>query len=148
MEKLSKLWWLFALLGTCATFLNPYIGLFGSVNGGEIFTLICLEINIIARVKAFKKNSESKMLKVSLKSLGIMTYIIAIVFFLIKIFVAFIIFIIGYTSNEIMTPYEIWSNPHEMGIMFLIVEMIFNILLMLSYIYRGKSIRRLVRNYE
>lgn len=148
MKLFSKLWWVFAILGTSATLLNPYIGFFGFFNITELFILFCLDINIITRVKELKKHSEDKLLKVSIKSLGIVAYIIPVIFFLLKIFVGATIFLITYGSNQETAPYQVWSNPDAMGLVCLIVEMIFNVLLLISYIYRGKIIRRMANEHE
>ncbi|EPY2303945.1 Uncharacterised protein [Clostridium sporogenes] len=148
MKLFSKLWWIFAIVGTGATFLNPYIGFFGFFNITELFIMFCLNINIIVRVKELKKHSENKFLKVSIKPLCILAYIISIIFFLMKLFVGAVIFIVAYPNNEIMAPYQVWSNPNEMSIVCLIVEMIFNILLLISFICKGKIMKRMTNKYE
>ena len=142
MKIFSKLWFVFAIIGTVATFLNPYIGFFGFINVTELFILFCFWINILVRERVVRKHPENKPTKIALKSLGIAIYMIAVMFFISKTFAAVVLFKLSYGSNRIMAPYEIWSNPNEMSIVFFIIEMLFNIVLFASLICKGTDIRR------
>ena len=142
MKIFSKLWFVFAIIGTVATFLNPYIGFFGFINVTELFILFYFWINIVVREIVVRKHPENKPTKIALKSLGIAIYMIAVVFFISKTLAAVVLFKLSYGSNRIMAPYEIWSNPNEMSIVFFIIEMLFNIVLFASLICKGTDIRR------
>lgn len=142
MNILGKLWLVFALIGTIAAFLNPYIGFFGFFNVTELFILVCFWINIIVREKKLKNNPENRLKKIGIKSFGFAIYFVATMFFIMKTLVALGLFKISYGSNNIMTPYEIWSNPSEISIVFLVIEMVFNVLLLVSLICKATYIRR------
>jgi hypothetical protein len=147
MERLSKLWWVFAIIEVSATFLNPYIGLFGFFNVTEPFFMLFLffYINSLVKVKKSNIDGESKVFKATIKQLGIVAYVLPVIFFLLKIFVGAVIFIIAYSSKDIAAPYQVWSNPDQMSVVCLIVEMIFNVVLLISFIGKGKIIRRLAK---
>lgn len=141
MKTIGKLWIIFSVVGTIVTFLNPYIGLFGLVNFNEFGIMGILIIVAISRQKALEKYADNKLLKTSVKIFGYIIYILSSIFFLIKLFAAVSLFIVAYSNNEIMAPYKIWSNPKQMSIIFLIIEMICNVLLLIAFISRGRSIK-------
>ncbi|MBW9171234.1 hypothetical protein K2F43_08450 [Clostridium estertheticum] len=145
MEKLSKLWWIFAIIEVSATLLNPYVGFFGFFNVIELFFLLVLffYINSLVKVNKLNKDSENKMFKATIKPLSIVVYILPVIFFLLNIFVAVVMFIVAYSSKDIMAPYQVWSNPDQMSVVCLIVEMIFNLVLLISLIGKAKIIRRM-----
>lgn len=149
MERLSKLWWVFAIIEVSATFLNHYIGLFGFFSITEPFFMLFLflffYINSLVKVKKINKDGENKVFKATIKPLGIVVYILPVIFFLLKIFVAVIIFIVAYSSKEIMAPYQVWSNSDQMSVVCLIVEMIFNVVLLISFIGKAKIIRMMAK---
>ncbi|NFM16066.1 hypothetical protein FDB88_02190 [Clostridium sporogenes] len=148
MKLFSKLWWIFAIVGTIAAFLNPYIGMFGISNTVELGSLAIFNIIICCTTKKIEKYGKNKVLKVYMKGLKILSYVLPVIFFLIKLFVGAVTFIVTYPNNEIMAPYQVWSNPDKMSIVCLIVEMIFNILLLISFICKGKIMKRMTNEYE
>ncbi|EJO5346371.1 hypothetical protein NRP93_000415 [Clostridium botulinum] len=148
MKLFSKLWWIFAIVGTIAAFLNPYIGIFGISNMVELGSLVIFNIIICCTIKKIEKYGENKVLKVYMKGLKILSYVLPVIFFLIKLFVVGTVFIVAYASKDLATPFQIWSNPDKMSIVCLIVEMIFNILLLISFICKGKIMKRMTNEYE
>ncbi|MBU3099292.1 MULTISPECIES: hypothetical protein [Clostridium] len=147
MEKLSKLLWIFAIIEVSATLLNPYVGFFGFFNVIELFFMLFLffYINSLVKVNKSNKDSENKVFKATIKPLGIVAYILPVIFFLLKIFVGLGSFILAYSDHQVMAPYQVWSNPNQMSVVCLIVEMIFNVLLLISFIGKGKIIRRMAK---
>lgn len=76
-------------------------------------------------------------------------YVMPIMFFVLKLIKSGFIFIVSYPSKEVQAPYQVWSNPDTMSIVCLIIEMIFNVIFLISFIGRGKAIRRMMVNeYE
>lgn len=150
MKMFSKLWWIFSIIGTVAALLNPYIGGFGITNIGELFfmSILFMYVNGLFKIIKSNKYNEKKIIKRVIKVNGILTYVIPSIFFLIKLFVGATVFVVAYADNIVMAPYEIWSNPQEMSIICLIVEMIFNVALLISFIGKGKIIRKTVNEYE
>lgn len=156
MKIFNKLYWLFGLVEVCATYLNPYIGFFGLTNLIELFSLVIFDIIVIAGVKHQKKYGgecrrvqndfiglHTKLVSFQNKLFSIVGYyVLPVIFFLIKLLEGAAIFIVSYSSKELTAPYQIWSNPDTMSIVCLIVEMIFNVLFMISFIGRGKIVRR------
>ena len=147
MEKLAKFWWVFAIIEVSATFLNPYIGLFGILNITEPFFMLFIffYINSLVKVKELNKDGGNKVFRATIKPLGIIAYVLSVIFFLLKIFAAAVVFIIAYSSKDIMAPYQVWSNPDQMSVVCLIVEMIFNIVLLISFICKANIIRRMTK---
>lgn len=145
MSKIGKMWWAFAVIGNIATFLNPYIGIFGTINWVELLIMLGLDINLIIRVKSLRKYGENKLLKTLIKALGIVTYIISVIFFLFKTFVSVIIPLLAYTDGKLPAPFQIWSNQDKAGVVCFIVGTIFNVLLLISLICRGRDVRRIAK---
>ncbi|QAA34562.1 hypothetical protein [Clostridium manihotivorum] len=148
MKSIGKLWWLFSIVEVVSTFLNPYIGFWGFINGTELFFLSIIFLIVFTNERVIEKHGMNNVLKTSIKSYGNIIYILSVIFFLIKTLISLGIFIIGYANNDIMAPYEIWSNPKQMSLIFLVLEMIFNVLLLISLISKGRSIKRIVKEYE
>jgi hypothetical protein len=148
MKEVGNLWWLFAIIEVVSTFLNPYVGVFGFFNLVELLFLATLFFILFVNNKILKKNGMDYMLRVSIKSNVNMLYIISVVFLPIKIFIGVAISFLSYIDNKIAAPYEIWSNPRVMSVIFFVLEMIFNVLLVVSLISKGKSIKRMVNEYE
>ena len=148
MKTFGKLWWIFGLADVTATFLNPYVGFFGLFNIVALFCTFCLDVNLIARERELKRNRENGFVNIQYKSLIFSAYFISVIFFLMKMFVCLIIFIVAYSDKQIAAPYQIWSNPDLMSIILLIVGIIFNVLSLVSYICRGKVFRNMVKEYE
>ncbi|MBW9171233.1 hypothetical protein K2F43_08445 [Clostridium estertheticum] len=147
MEKLAKFWLIFAIIGVSATFLNPYVGFFGLFNIIELFFMLFLffYINSLVKVKELNKDGENKIFKATIKPLGIVAYILPVIFFLLNIFVGLGSFILAYSQHQVMAPYQVWSNPDQMSVVCLIVAMIFNIVLLISFIGKAKIIRRMTK---
>jgi hypothetical protein len=148
MKSVERLWWLFSIMGVVSTFLNPYLGYLGFINGTELCFFSVLFLIVFTNKKVIRKSGMNDILKVSIKSYGNTTYVISVIFFLIKLFAEGSIFIVAYKNNIIAAPYEIWSNPKQMSLIFLSLEMIFNVLLLISLISKGRSIKRIVKEYE
>jgi hypothetical protein len=148
LGKLGKLWWLFAITEVTATFLNPYIVFFSFFNVVELCIISTLFLITFTSERVIRKSGMNDILIVSIKSYGNITYVLSIIFFLIKSFVSVCIFIVGYKNNIIAAPYEIWSNPRGMSVMFFTLEMMFNVILLISLISKGRSIKRIVKEYE
>lgn len=147
MKMFSKLWLLFAIIETAAALLNPYVGFFGFFNATELFFMVILYINIIFRLNTLKKNGSNAMVKFLLKPMYILSYIIPVVLFFVKLIVGFGIFIVTYSSKEIMAPYQIWRNPDIMGVTLLVVEMVFNLLLLIAFICKGRTLKGMIKEY-
>lgn len=147
MERFSKMWFIFAIIGVIATLFNPYIGFFGIFNIIELFFMLFLffYINSLVKVKKLNKDGENKIFKTTIKPLGIVAYILPVIFFLLNIFVALGSFTLAYSQQQVMAPYQVWSNPNQMSVVCLIVGMIFNIVLLISLIGKAKIIRRMVK---
>ncbi|QAA34561.1 hypothetical protein [Clostridium manihotivorum] len=148
IDKLGKLWWLFAIVGVASTFLNPYVGFWGFINAIELFFLSIISLVLFTNEKVVEKHGMNNVLRVSIKSCVNNIYGLSVIFFLIKLFIGASIFIVGYKNNIIAAPYEIWSNPKQMSLIFLVLEMIFNVLLVISLISKGNTIKRMVNEYE
>ncbi|WMJ81574.1 hypothetical protein RBU49_04825 [Clostridium sp. MB40-C1] len=147
MELFSKLWWIFAIVGTSTAFLNPYIGMFGIVNIAELTSLMMINIIIFFTIKRFKKHSKNKELYGCMKGLKKLSYVLPVIFFLIKLFVGVGSFTLAYFDHKIITTYQVWSNTHEMSVVWLIVQMIFNVLLLISFMYKGRIIKAIINEY-
>lgn len=145
MNIFSKLWWIFAMMGTFATFFNPYIGIFAIANWVELLIMLGFNINLIARVKRLREYSENKILRASVKVLGILAYIISVIFFLLKTVISIVIPLLAYTDGKLPTPFQIWSNPDKAGIVLFILGTIFNVLLLISLICKGRDARRIAK---
>ncbi|URZ14416.1 hypothetical protein [Clostridium felsineum] len=147
MKRFGGSWWVFALIGTASAYLNPYVGMFGLFNFVEFFILICMMINIVFRVKAFEKNGYDNRLRIEIRAAGIAIYIMAIAFFFLNLFASGVVFLLAFTDKNPATPFRIWSNPDSMSVILLLIEFVFCILLLVSLICKGITIRRLVKNH-
>lgn len=135
MEGFSKLWLVFAILGTIAVVLNPGTRDIAGANASELFILFFINIiSSIVKEKYLKGNSETKTIKVLIRELGNLSYFIPIVFFFIKLFAAVMIFL---TIHNIS-----WANPYGI-IVAILIEMTFNVLLLIAFIYKGKILKRM-----
>lgn len=148
MKNFGKMWWVFGVLDVAAVLLNPYIGFFGFFNVTALFCTFCLDVNLISRERELKKGLENRFVSAQFKSLAIGAYFISIVFFLVNMFVDLVIFILAYSQKNVAAPYQIWSNPDRMSVILLILVMILNVLFLISYICRGKSFRKLGKEYD
>lgn len=140
MEDFSKLWWIFAILGGITIALNPDTRVIAGANAGELFILFCLNIiSSIVRKKYLKVNGENKIIKVLIRKLGNLSYFIPIGLFFVKLFGAVIIFL--------SIPNQSWVNPYGI-IVSIVVEMIFNVLLLIAFIYKGTILKRMTNDNQ
>ncbi|EJO5346372.1 hypothetical protein NRP93_000416 [Clostridium botulinum] len=146
MKLFSKLWWIFAIVGTIAAFLIPYNRSFGFFNVIEIFILFFISTNIISKEKELKEHNENKISKISIRLLSLLAYIFPIIFVLSKLFIGADI-IISYTGKSVSTPFQVGSNEYKISVVCLIIEMICNVLLLISFIYKGKVFKRITNEY-
>ncbi|GKX67543.1 hypothetical protein [Inconstantimicrobium mannanitabidum] len=142
MKIFSKCWWVFGIIEVAATLLNPYIGIFGIFNVVELFCITIAYGYIISVLKTMIRYGENGFAKAGIKATCIMLYIVSVIFFFLKLLAGGLVFIVASSRHEIFVPYQIWSTPDTMGVVCLIVEMIFNVLLLISFIYRIKSLKK------
>lgn len=145
IDKFSKLWWIFAIGGTSVIFLDPYSRDTVGLNIGELFVLFCLNIiSIKVREKELKEPGEKKVRKVLIRKLGNLSYILPVLFFLMKLAAGIIIFLFPYPELKSGVHEIGWGKPDIMLVVCLIVEMIFNVLLLISFMYKGKILKEMV----
>ena len=136
MKTFSKMWWVFGIIDATAAYFNPYVGLFGSINIAALVVMgiFSLIIYIIYKFNSIEEYSENKILVVASKIINSLSCIFSVVFCVAKIFAAIFAFMLTYHKNMVVSRYQIWSNPGLAGIILLIVDIIFSILFLASFI--------------
>jgi len=101
MERLKKFWWVFGVLGTAATFLNPYVGLFA------LLPALILFINGITigtgRTRCRQKNQPGYNGIVQLQSYSFWAFLVWDIIF-VPMFIAMVIFFTTTPDRKILTP--------------------------------------------
>ncbi|GKX67540.1 hypothetical protein [Inconstantimicrobium mannanitabidum] len=145
MRKFSRLWLIFAIAGLVATKSNPYADFVAGANFGELIFLFILEILffiIIIMKKELEIHSENEVIKVLIKILSKLICIVPSIFFLSKLLLG-ILQLTVFKSLYVVLPDKGWSNPDLVSIVCFIIAMIFNTLLLIAFVYKGKVLKQM-----
>lgn len=135
MQRIFKLWWLFALMGILVVKLNPYADFLAGINAAELFVLALMEVANFAL-----KQKESQY-REAVRLITAIEYGTACVFFILKVITG----ILGVTLIKeayTLKPDSIFGNPDKASLVLFVISMICNVVVLLTFIYKKRESKK------